>query len=301
MRNNFLFKIFIIAIISFFSVSSAFAANNTLKKISIKRTDDNTYTLSMFFKNDYKDKAFLQKSNDGGYYIYLPHTSAVKNVKYTYKNRHDKSRIKLSAEDKTNENSNFKYTRVAVNMDSDYTIKLIPKKSKDFSGIFLLITLAALFGLIVKRKNDLQLINPQYVSGNYSPSPLKQSPRNGVVMNKKVKIPPIVLPVSEINQALKFGDKSSFDCFNIDKNSSNNNTYNFKSTLNQTSQILNNKNSYMKLKHTNPIKQSVEQYSELSMPVIEEKKEQPIKKPEKKSPEVLSVLKKQTFFEILLF
>ena len=49
------------------------------------------------------------------------------------------------------------------------------------------------------------------------------------------------------------------------------NTYEFKSTLKQTSKLLNNKSSIVKLKHTNPISNTKNNSnSELSMPLVDD-------------------------------
>ena len=102
MRNNkflnFLVVIFVLLVFSIQVIAAGY--NNILNKISIEKLSENSYTLSMFFKQNYTDKAFIQKAENGLYFVYLPNTEKAKNVKVKYKNRKDKSKINLVIEDK---------------------------------------------------------------------------------------------------------------------------------------------------------------------------------------------------------
>ncbi len=290
MRNNLIFKLLFVFIFSILVTLQVFAAgnNNILKNISIEKTSDNSYALSMFFKDNYNDKAFIQKNENGFYYVYLPNTEIGKNVKIKYKNRKDKFKINLSLDDKEKNNGNLQYTKISVKMDKDYSIKLLSTKSNGHSVfwqiIFWLIGLSIVGYLI---KNIFNSSEIRSIHGNYSPIPMNR--KNRFSNNSNFKIPRIVLPLSEINQSLKFADKLNFDCFNIKSEPINQNEYNFRSTLSETSKILNDKSNYVMLKHTNPITDR-NQASELSMPVIEDANTQSDNSPNK-APEVISVLR----------
>ena len=175
-------------------------------------------------------------------------------------------------------------------MDKDYSLRLLSSKSNGNSLLKQLFILLAVFGLIgLFFKKAYSSADKRNIHGTYCNVPLKNRPKNLVKNFSTRKIPRIVLPLSEINQSLKFAEKLNFDCFNIKKDSANKNEYNFKSTLTETSKILNDKSSYVMLKHTNPISELKKQSSELSIPLVDEVNN--LSSDDNKAPEIISVLK----------
>ena len=96
-------KILSILFIMFVFATKAFCANptNTLAEVKIDITAKNIININLLFKNDYKERAFLQKQKDGSYYVFLPNTTPIKNTKVTYNNVVDKQKIRMTIEGKT--------------------------------------------------------------------------------------------------------------------------------------------------------------------------------------------------------
>ena len=278
MIKNTCFKFLSIIFIMFLFSIKAFSAENlnTLSEIKINTTENNIVNINLLFKDTYKEKAFLQKQEDGSYYVFLPNTVPVKNTKISYENILDRDKVRLTIEGKTaiKDDKNYSYTKIQTDINKNYGIKLISKvqKSNNFG----------LFGIIIASIFVLSLLINSIKRNKTNKRPKSQSfaryPRN--FKEEAFDISPInttfnkvIIPREQIkkNTSFKFADKSSFDCFNITNiKEDNNSAYEFKSMLKQTSNALNNRIATITHKHSNPITKITKEQDDtgLSIPSV---------------------------------
>ena len=297
MMKAYLFKIITVVFLfvtgTFCSVFAA-ANQNNLARVIVDPIHDNTYTINLIFENDYKGKAFIQKIEDGYYYVYLPDMEMNdKKVKINYHNRFDKKNIKINIEQKPfkNKDRDSNYLRLAVNMNSDYSIKLISKNVKeanfgffsDSTNVFslILVSLGLLLFLLIKkiskivsRTNTYTSFPKSFIVPNIELSENTNFKRNLNLMkssNNKIE------ETSDINnnESLKTADKSSFDCFNVNqaKDIINIDT-DFTSVIKKTSNLLKNKakiitnqfqtNPINPETHNNDVSEEQQKHNELS-------------------------------------
>ena len=279
-----------------------------ISKIVIDPLENNKYTLNLFFENSYKGKAFLQKIQNGYYYVYLPDTTLnKKKIKTIYKNKYDKKNITINADEKNflnNKNTNTNYVRIIVNMNSDYSLRLLSKDIKDynflsdisFSSINIFSLIILVFGVIVfllfkKLTNILKTAN----SLSYTAFPenfhvRKPSYNKNLKLVKKPKYrrSGLISGISLKNR-LRAADKKSFDCFNLSsQNLTEYNKYDFKSAIKETSNLLRTNPKANKIKHTNPISNAYNEALELDLPSVEDKVKE--EQQHEKKAELLSVL-----------
>lgn len=278
MIKNTCFRFFSIIFIMFlFSTKVISAENlNTLSEIKINTSENNIININLLFKDTYKEKAFLQKQEDGSYYVFLPNTTPVKNTKISYENIADKDKIRLTIEGKTaiKEDKNYSYTKIQTDINKNYGIKLISKVQTNnnlatygiaFAGLIILSLLINAIGRNRKIKRPKSQTFTRYPK-NFQTEFVDVSPIN-TTFNK------IIIPKEQIkkNTPFKFADKSSFDCFNISNKKEDNNTaYEFKSMLKQTSNALNNRIATITHKHSNPITRITKEQEDtgLSIPSV---------------------------------
>lgn len=315
MKKNITRLFTIIAVFFVFAIQTfAKAENNTISKIIIDSPSNNNYSLNLLFDKTYKGSAFLQKLDNGSYYVYLPDTVVNgKKPKIIFKRNYDKSRINLNIEEKTyiKDKKDSNYVRISVHMADDYTLKLVSGlvseyKTGLFSNIsFDIFTLIAaimvgiaVFLIIKVLKKCENTSNTNYKpSRSYAYIKAQTDYLEEIKKESEQKIQRSILPkTSTVKNTLKQADKDSFDCFELpyaeDINNSNN--YEFKSTLKQASKLLKEKPSLVKLRHTNPIsKTNSTDVSGLQMPAVEDiiPKKEPIKRNNSQpNAELLSVL-----------
>ena len=311
MNKNVFFKIFTLLFLILSFVLPSIAVDKTvsgISKIVIDPLENNKYTLNLFFENSYKGKAFLQKIQNGYYYVYLPDTTLnKKKIKTIYKNKYDKKNITINADEKNflnNKNKNTNYVRIIVNMNSDYSLRLLSKDIKDynflsdisFSSINIFSLIILVFGVIVfllfkKLTNILKTAN----SLSYTAFPenfhvRKPSYNKNLKLVKKPKYrrSGLISGISLKNR-LRAADKKSFDCFNLSsQNLTEYNKYDFKSAIKETSNLLRTNPKANKIKHTNPISNAYNEALELDLPSVEDKVKE--EQQHEKKAELLSVL-----------
>lgn len=311
MNKNVFFKIFTLLFLILSFVLPSIAVDKTvsgISKIVVDPLENNKYTLNLFFENSYKGKAFLQKIQNGYYYVYLPDTTLnKKKIKTIYKNKYDKKNITINADEKNflnNKNTNTNYVRIIVNMNSDYSLRLLSKDIKDynflsdisFSSINIFSLIILVFGVIVfllfkKLTNILKTAN----SLSYTAFPenfhvRKPSYNKNLKSVKKPKYrrSGLISGISLKNR-LKAADKKSFDCFNLSsQNLTEYNKYDFKSAIKETSNLLRTNPKANKVKHTNPISNAYNEALELDLPSVEDKVKE--EQQHEKKAELLSVL-----------
>ncbi len=314
MKKSFYFKLFTFTFIFFISAISVFAEQiNSLNRIVIQPINGNEYTLNFLFDSNYTGKAFLQKNGNNGYYIFLPDTIlSSKNANITYSNLSDKRNIQFDVETKPilKGNTQTNYTKVNVYMNDNYKIKLTSGLKSDYhpflntlkkiGACFLFILLLVSFaGFIISKFIKHVLNNTE--SNSYTSFPVNFNSTYNLTLNEAInnsenKTQRIIIPRKTLKNSFSSTAENKFDCFNIETNSKlNGNTYEIKSNLNQTSNLLNDKSNTVKLKHTNPITktQNIEE-SELSIPVVDDVVNTNNNNEEEKDsnkPEILSILK----------
>lgn len=259
----------------------------------------------MLFNQKFTGNAFIQKGESGNYYVYIPETIIQSNkIKIAYKNRKDKSNIKISIEEKPfiKEDMQSNYVRISVNMKDDYSLRLLaqtaekeknvfsaaPIKFNSFIFIVLLAVVIYLFFKMIKMTKSTYRTSYTAFPTGYS-LPIKDHENNNEYDLQTIK--PTTLPKLNIKKTLKSIDNNSFSCFDIPLVDDTKPTQDeFKSTLKQTSNLLKEKSAKSKL--TNPISNNfIEDSSELALPVIEKIKKKEEKAEEKNTtPELLSEL-----------
>lgn len=308
MKCDIFFKLFTILFSTILFVSPIFAEvsdSNILSKIIVEQAENNSYRLNLLFNQKFTGNAFIQKGESGNYYVYIPETIIQSNkIKIAYKNRKDKSNIKISIEEKPfiKEDMQSNYVRISVNMKDDYSLRLLaqtaekeknvfsaaPIKFNSFIFIVLLAVVIYLFFKMIKMTKSTYRTSYTAFPTGYS-LPTKDHENNNEYDLQTIK--PTTLPKLNIKKTLKSIDNNSFSCFDIPLVDDTKPTQDeFKSTLKQTSNLLKEKSAKSKL--TNPISNNfIEDSSELALPVIEKIKKKEEKAEEKNTtPELLSEL-----------
>ena len=308
MKCDIFFKLFTILFSTVLFVSPIFAEvsdSNILSKIIVEQAENNSYRLNLLFNQKFTGNAFIQKGESGNYYVYIPETIIQSNkIKIAYKNRKDKSNIKISIEEKPfiKEDMQSNYVRISVNMKDDYSLRLLaqtaekeknvfsaaPIKFNSFIFIVLLAVVIYLFFKMIKMTKSTYRTSYTAFPTGYS-LPIKDHENNNEYDLQTIK--PTTLPKLNIKKTLKSIDNNSFSCFDIPLVDDTKPTQDeFKSTLKQTSNLL--KETSAKSKLTNPISNNfIEDSSELALPVIEKIKKKEEKAEEKNTtPELLSEL-----------
>lgn len=308
MKCDIFFKLFTILFSTVLFVSPIFAEvsdSNILSKIIVEQAENNSYRLNLLFNQKFTGNAFIQKGESGNYYVYIPETIIQSNkIKIAYKNRKDKSNIKISIEEKPfiKEDMQSNYVRISVNMKDDYSLRLLaqtaekeknvfsaaPIKFNSFIFIVLLAVVIYLFFKMIKMTKSTYRTSYTAFPTGYS-LPIKDHENNNEYDLQTIK--PTTLPKLNIKKTLKSIDNNSFSCFDIPLVDDTKPTQDeFKSTLKQTSNLLKEKSAKSKL--TNPISNNfIEDSSELALPVIEKIKKKEEKAEEKNTtPELLSEL-----------
>lgn len=314
MKKNIVYKALTVFVIFFLFITNAIAAGiekNVISKIIIDPAVDNTVTLNLLFDKEFTGNAFLQKRDIGSYQVFLPDTiTSGKRPQIIFKDNKDRSRMNIDVLEKPfiKENKKSKYIKVSVDMVEDYSIKLVSGVKSDYNvfliflksldyptiGLFSVLALALILlfkaSMHITSSSKKKKVNARY------PSAMLNSPSDylrRVERKEERQTRRAMLPKQEIKNTIKPVDKNSFDCFELPFAEENKqaNEYEFKSTLNQASKILKEKPTLSKLRHTNPINRD---YSELSMPLIDDLIKEPRqkRKEENNQPqaELLSVL-----------
>lgn len=308
MKCDIFFKLFTILFSTILFVSPIFAEvsdSNILSKIIVEQAENNSYRLNLLFNQKFTGNAFIQKGESGNYYVYIPETIIQSNkIKIAYRNRKDKSNIKISIEEKPfiKEDMQSNYVRISVNMKDDYSLRLLAKTAEQEKNVFsaapikfnsfifivlLAVVIYLFFKMIKMTKSTYRTSYTAFPTG-YS-LPIKDHENNNEYDLQTIK--PTTLPKLNIKKTLKSIDNNSFSCFDIPLVDDTKPTQDeFKSTLKQTSNLLKEKSAKSKL--TNPISNNfIEDSSELALPVIEKIKKKEEKAEEKNTtPELLSEL-----------
>ena len=307
MKCDIFFKLFTYIFISFIFICPVFAEitdANVLSKLMIEQSDNNTYKINLIFDKKFTGNAFIQKGEDGTYFIYIPETVVKSNkIKIAYKDKKDRKNIKINIEEKPfiKENVQSNYVRVSVNLNKDYSISLmaqtiehdkkaLPLLSFNFTSLlFLIMFVLSLYLTFSMMKMTKSTIKNSYTSFPSSYLSNKEDYKNSseIIMPEKQTI----LPKLNIKKTLRNTDSNSFSCFDIPLVDDNRQSQEeFKSTLKQTSSIL--KEKAAKSKHTNPIsRNNVEDSLELDLPVVEDiKKTKDETEIKEQAPELLSEL-----------
>lgn len=310
MKNNICFKLFTLVFMFVMFSLSVFASEtipNTLTKIVIEPTENNSFNFNLFFNEKFEGNAFLQKKQQGTYYVFIPDTVMnPKKTKLIYVNKNDKDIVKVGMEEKPfiKDNSESNYVKLTVDIANDYAIRLLAKTDDGkkgaipfaFANFYSLLAIVSLgfISLILfksgKSKNKYKSVSYTHCPQSYlsSPQDYIYSRSHSTIDNYQQKP---ILPKVNIKKNLKSADSDSFSCFDIPlveepKQSS----YEFKSTLKQTSNLM--KEKAAKSKQTNPIQRKyTEENTEFSLPVVEDLPQAKIQQvEEKREPELLSTL-----------
>lgn len=313
MKNNICFKLFTLVFVFLLFSLVTFASEvtttpNILTKIVIEPTENNSFNFNLYFNKKFTENAFLQKKKDGTYNVFIPDTIMhAKKTKLIYINNEDADIIKVKMEEKPlvkgNEQSN--YVRLTVDIQNDYAIRLLAKTEAPNAGLsfifvnfysLLIIISLSLILLILVKSVQKNIKKTKTVSYTHFPSSYLSSPQDYIYsrstrMDTQPQRP--ILPKVNIKKNLKTADSDSFSCFEIPlveepKNSS----FEFKSTLKQTSNLMKQKTA--KSKQTNPITNSyTEENSQFSLPVVEDlpiERNTVVQESKKDEPELISAL-----------
>lgn len=310
MKNNICFKLFTLVFMFVLFSIAAFANEtepNILTKIVVEPTENNSFNFNLFFSDKFTGNAFLQKKEQGTYYVFIPDTVMnPKKTKLIYVNNGDSNIVKVGMEEKpfVKENSQSNYVKLTVNIANDYAIRLLAKTDDgkkaalpfsfaNFYSLLIIVSLALI--LLILSKSSKSKNKYKSVSYTHCPQSYLSSPQDYIYSRSHSTIDNFqqkpILPKVNIKKNLKTADSDSFSCFDIPlveepKQSS----YEFKSTLKQTSNLMKERTS--KSKQTNPIQRKyTEENNEFSLPVVDDLPESKIQQEEKKQePELLSTL-----------
>ncbi|MBQ9246380.1 hypothetical protein IJ182_08960 [bacterium] len=334
MSFNRIFKLFALALFLFFaSVLVSLAETlyqNTISQVVIEEGTDNNFKLNLVFDEKYTGNAFIQKRENGSFYVYIPDTSAnKKGVKVLYRNSKDKGIIKLSIEESVyqRQNQDSNYIKLYVDVIGSHSIQLYSKTVEEQAleppihsfdkydiAMICLLVLAGLFIwklLSVAKRNGYNFKNKpnKYISNissimsrnnlvnnnintetQYTTSSEPQQGMSIPMANDNLIDDSHVLPKVNMKKSMKSSEGEAFSCFDIP----------FVNEAEYTSPAMEIKKQLDALKMdklsktTNPISNRKETESEFSLPMVEEivqkKQEQP-KEIKKNEPELLSELR----------
>lgn len=308
MKYNNFYRFFELLFVLFLFLIPTFAGAeelNTISRITVEHPIDNKYNLSLFFNEKFNGRAFIQEKEAGSYLVFIQDTTVNKDsIKISYKDKKDKSKIKIQIEDKPiiKNNKQSNYVKLTVNTKNDYSIGLLantiydaPKKTSNKANIFSLIIIGLFAFLVFGIKKLTENTNNNNKSYTAFPSKYTNTNENkelSAASNKEKEnlFHTAVLEKVNLKKTLKTIDNNSFNCFNFPEaeNVQKPNNAEFKSTLNQTSKLL--KEKTIKSKISNPIRSTKEDLSELKLPLVKEieKTKQLNKKTDE--PELLSEL-----------
>lgn len=307
MKKNIYFKLFTLVSLFLFCIIPAFASQinpNSIAKVAVEPIQNSTYTLNLYFNDTYTGKAFLQKVSDGSYVVYIPDTVVnTKKVKLVYKNKYDKKNININLEQKPykNKENESNYVKISVNMNADYSLKLLSKNINDEKftlftdssiNVFSLIILC--FGLIVFfiLRRISNLVKAPKSPNSYTSFPdsfynPKVDFSDNINFYRNLNSKPVYETKQNTTKPLKTADKNSFGCFDIPVVSEieKQNPYN----NNPKKQIVKTEKPVIKKQKqtTSPIIYNEAQ--ELDLPAAEELIKKAPEKKEKKA-ELLSIL-----------
>ena len=278
--KNIKIKLFIIIVLLFFNITCIFASatqSNNLERIIINPLENNTFNISLYFSNDFNTKTYIQKVENGFYYIYLPDTKMNgRYIKINYKNKYDKRYLKLKTEEKPFKNKvkDSSYTRIAITMNSDYSLNLISKNIKDYKfnimeefsiNIFSLIFIGFCLVLGILARKLAKIIKSNCDMNSYTSFPSgfklpKQVENTDEALRKNFKYnldKTAAKKIEKINfkQNIKTADNNSFQCFNIPLKNDNISIQNdVENVIKKTSELLKEKAKIIKNKlHSNPL------------------------------------------------
>ncbi len=308
MKYNNFYRFFELLFVLFLFLIPTFAGAeelNTISRITVEHPIDNKYNLSLFFNEKFNGRAFIQEKEAGSYLVFIQDTTVNKDsIKISYKDKKDKSKIKIQIEDKPiiKNNKQSNYVKLTVNTKNDYSIGLLantiydaPTKTSNKANIFSLIIIGLFAFLVFGIKKLTENTNNNNKSYTAFPSKYTNTNENkelSAASNKEKEnlFHTAVLEKVNLKKTLKTIDNNSFNCFNFPEaeNVQKPNNAEFKSTLNQTSKLL--KEKTIKSKISNPIRSTKEDLSELKLPLVKEieKTKQLNKKTDE--PELLSEL-----------
>lgn len=251
MKKNLFIKLFIFVLFSVFCIIPAFAQNKqgVISKILINPLKDNTYTLNVYFDNEYNGKSYIEKNGNGLYSIYLTDSElTLKKVKVLYKKNSDKRKIKISLDQKplNTKGKLSNYVTIDISMNADYTLQMLPKNTNDDKFLFLTsslfnsgsVFLFILFGIICLLLKKIISIangtkNNYYLTKfpvNFSKNNLNYNNSfkyNRNTINKYVK-------KNQQKKSIQTAKKSSFKCFDIPYADNKTTDNSFKAGLNKS-------------------------------------------------------------------
>jgi hypothetical protein len=312
-----IFKLFFLLSISLLVLSLQSSAeiqySNILSKIVIDEAEAQNYNINLIFDKKFDGNAFIQKRQNGSYYVFVPDTAAeAKNIKIIYRDGKDKSNIKIKLEESVyqKDDTDTAYVKLDVDITGNYSIQLYSKTVDEYNldpvkfnfnwgkticGIILLLAFIILLKLISVSRNNTKgmphIISPYPILKTDLPSNLISAAERSV-LEKKYDADNF-----STKQNIKMSDrtfKDTFSCFDIPSTEENKNDYQdieINSKIKQPAINLYEKT--LKSKITNPITKADNEASEFSMPVVEDivpvQKEQ--KEVKKDYPELLSELR----------
>lgn len=136
MKKNLFAKLLAIVLFFIFSSFPVFAKQeqSTISKILINPLKNGSFSLNIYFNNDYKGKGYIEKNANGLYSLYLTDANFnLKQPKIIYRNNSDKRKIRLKLNQKPLNTMGkvSNYVTVDISMKNDYAIKMIPRNNAD--------------------------------------------------------------------------------------------------------------------------------------------------------------------------
>ena len=324
MKIKKVFKLFLLLSISLLVLSLQSLAeiqySNVLSKIIIDENQGQNYDINLVFENKFDGNAFIQKRQNGSYYVFVPDTAATsKNIKIIYKDGKDKTNIKIKPEESVyqKDDTDTAYVKLNVDITGDYSIQLYSKTVDEISidpvkfninwgkticGIILLLAVFTLFKIVsASRKNKFGISNiisaGPVVQKSVFPSSLMSAAERSLLERGQVsgnKENSDIASAYNFKKDIERAKKDSFSCFDIPLVGQNKDFYQdieINSKIKQPS--MNLYETTIKSKVTNPITKVSEEETEFSMPVVEDIVQPviPIKEVKKDEPELLSELR----------
>ena len=280
----------------------------------------NDFSLDLVFNEMFNGNAFVQKREDGSFYVFIPDTSIPKNgVKVLYKDRKYKGIIKIGVEESTyskDNSSDANYVKLSVNTIGNRSIQLYTKTLDEFEMeppiksfgtyniiailLFLIagILICRILLLLKRNRNSVpkyKISVPKYSTARITNTPsynteelTTSNPITNDINNEDNNSDNHILPKVNIKKSMKSSEGEAFSCFDIPFAGEPDASVSSIELKKQSSSL------QSKSKMTNPIIKKNNEEPEFSMPVVEDLAPTQTKKEidnKKNTPELLSELK----------
>ena len=200
---------------------------NSLSRIVVDKPIDNSYQLNLYFKDNFDGNAFLQKRKNGSFFVYIPDTVlSSKNIELIYKNKANKSDVRISVEEQPfiKESLKSKYVKLSVDTPVNSDIQLtaqvdIPEKSNETASVMniysIIVSILALIILVLFISIYRAMRSITQNSNSYTPVSNKFLNSQKEFIDNKINVYERPIKIDVDSKMISPISTSDFRCFNL--------------------------------------------------------------------------------------